>query len=277
MSPARGCSRRSRHRHPHRRHHVSPASKQRKAGRHRTATAPGDEKIRQVITFTENGWPSAVAPDLPEVYAARGYLSKTCSQTNKPLLMYNNRLVIPDALCREMLRKLHDDGHLSLVKCRQRIAESVWWQGINRQLKEWIDRCGFCQEHRRRHHAEPLQPTELADGPWSQVGVGFATYEGRQCLVVVDYFSCWLELLHMTSTTSASTIDRLRGLFARFGIPETMRSDGDRSSHPASSPSSLKRTGSCTSPAVLIIRGAMEQCKGLFKPQSVSSSNPTQL
>ena len=30
----------------------------------------------------------------------------------------------------------------------------------------------------------------------------------------------------MTSTTSANTIDRLRGLFARFGIPEILRSDG---------------------------------------------------
>ena len=54
----------------------------------------------------------------------------------------------------------------------------------------------------------------------------FATYEGRTFLIVVDYFSRWLEILHMTSTTSASTIDRLRGLFGRFGIPEILRSDG---------------------------------------------------
>ena len=185
-----------------------------------------DQKTRQVINFTENGWPASIAPDLLEFHAARGYLSTTNDRTTKPLLMYNNRLVIPEAMRREMLKKIHDDGHLSLVKCRQRIAESVWWPGINGQLKAWIDRCGFCQEHRRRQHAEPLQPTELPERPWSQIGVDFACYEGRQYLVVVDYFSRWLEVLHMTSTTSARTIDRLRGLFARFGIPETLRSDG---------------------------------------------------
>ena len=140
--------------------------------------------------------------------------------------MYGNRLVIPDTLHREMLKKIHDDGHLSLVKCRQRVAGSVWWPGINGQLKMWINRCGFCQENRMRQHAEPLQPTELANGPWSQVGVDFADYEGRQYLIVVDYFSRWLEALPMSSTSSTSTINRLRGLFARFGIPEILRTDG---------------------------------------------------
>ena len=44
-------------------------------------------------------------------------------------------------------------------------------------------------------------------------------------LVVVDAHSKWPEVIPVSSTTSSSTIEVLRDLFARFGIPEEIVSD----------------------------------------------------
>ena len=44
-------------------------------------------------------------------------------------------------------------------------------------------------------------------------------------LVVVDAHSKWPEVILVSSTTSSLTIEVLRDLFARFGIPEQIVSD----------------------------------------------------
>ena len=44
-------------------------------------------------------------------------------------------------------------------------------------------------------------------------------------LIVVDAYSKWLEVIPMGSLTSLKTIEVLRSLFARYGIPEEVVSD----------------------------------------------------
>ena len=49
-------------------------------------------------------------------------------------------------------------------------------------------------------------------------------------LVVVDFFSKWLEVAVVSAATSKNTIDKLREMFARHGIPETMVTDNGKPS-----------------------------------------------
>ena len=49
--------------------------------------------------------------------------------------------------------------------------------------------------------------------------------KGRPYLIVVDYFSKYLEVSLLTSLTSSETIRALKAVFARHGIPEKVRSD----------------------------------------------------
>ena len=44
-------------------------------------------------------------------------------------------------------------------------------------------------------------------------------------MVVTDYFSRYIELVHLTETTSDALINRLKGIFARWGVPEKVISD----------------------------------------------------
>ena len=48
---------------------------------------------------------------------------------------------------------------------------------------------------------------------------------GESILVVVDYFSRFLEVAVLKSTTSAKIIGAIRPIFARFGVPYSLRTD----------------------------------------------------
>lgn len=50
-------------------------------------------------------------------------------------------------------------------------------------------------------------------------------HQGKQYLVVSDYYSRYLEIILLHTTTSEQVVQKLKVLFARFGIPEQIVSD----------------------------------------------------
>ena len=52
-----------------------------------------------------------------------------------------------------------------------------------------------------------------------------AELEGKLILITVDASTKWIDATVVSSTSSAATIDRLRELFATFGLPSTVVSD----------------------------------------------------
>ena len=67
--------------------------------------------------------------------------------------------------------------------------------------------------------------TPLPDYPWQMVGSDLFQIHNDHYLLTVDYFSWYPELTRLSTTTSAAIISALKTSFARFGIPETVRSD----------------------------------------------------
>ena len=49
--------------------------------------------------------------------------------------------------------------------------------------------------------------------------------KGTDYLITVDYFSRYPEVTQLRTTTSSTVINSLKSIFARHGIPETVRSD----------------------------------------------------
>ena len=50
--------------------------------------------------------------------------------------------------------------------------------------------------------------------------------KGSTYLLVADYYSRFVEVQKLTTTTSSSTVIQLKAIFARFGIPATLITDG---------------------------------------------------
>jgi transposase InsO family protein len=68
-------------------------------------------------------------------------------------------------------------------------------------------------------------PTPLPQGPWQRIGVDLCFCKGKDYLVMCDYYSRWIEVLLLTSTTSTAVISRMKDVFARFGVPIEIISD----------------------------------------------------
>ena len=71
-----------------------------------------------------------------------------------------------------------------------------------------------------------LQST-LPHRPWQKVASDLFYFNNCIYLIVIDYFSRWVELalLNRRSTTN-DIVPHLKSIFAKFGIPEEVLSDG---------------------------------------------------
>ena len=137
--------------------------------------------------------------------------------------MRGNRVVIPAALRLEMLDCLHT-GHQGISKCRERARQSLWWPGLSRQLEELVKNCSVCRKCTNQR-SEPLITTALPELPWQRVGTDLFEFKGQSYLLIVDYYSRFIEVALLNRTTAEEVILRTKGMFARFGIPEVVVSD----------------------------------------------------
>ena len=180
----------------------------------------GDEICSKVMEYCRSSWPdkNSVESPLKPFREVRGALT-ICEQ----LLLFNNRIVVPSAMRREALTRIHE-GHQGAERCRWRTKSSVWWPGITTQVKQMVGNCKSCAKN-VQHRREPLITTSLPKYPWEVVGTDLFELQGQQYLLVVDYFSRYPEVVKLKSTTTSSVIALLKACFARHGIPEVVRSD----------------------------------------------------
>ena len=74
---------------------------------------------------------------------------------------------------------------------------------------------------------EPLQTTKMPEGPWLDLAIDLCgpVPTGESVIVLVDYYSRWVEATVTKSTTSETIITWLRHVFSVHGIPASIKSD----------------------------------------------------
>ena len=179
-----------------------------------------DPICSKISEFVNSEWPSKhqVSGDVTPYWKIRGELS-VCDD----LLLRGTRIVVPPSLRKETLRKIHQ-GHQGIQKCRQRVAAAVWWPGISQQIEDLVKSCPVCVKATPPPR-EPLLQSSLPDFPWERVATDLFELKGENYLVVVDYYSRYIEVQKLKSTTSTSVVTALKELFSRHGVPSTMVSD----------------------------------------------------
>ena len=135
-------------------------------------------------------------------------------------------IVIPTALGPDLPDKIHV-GHQGITKCLEGARVSARWPGITRDITHVFDACDRCQVHRPSQHREPLISTPLPTGPWQREVVDLCSSQGKdyKVVVVIDYYSRWIDILHPRNTISAAYIAKLNDIFARFDIPIELVTD----------------------------------------------------
>ena len=165
----------------------------------------------------------------PEQSKLKGEIKKYAPEASNltiqdGILLYDDRLVIPTSFQQEILVKLHA-GHQGIQKCKKRAHESVWWPGIGKAITQFMEKCPTCSIYRQRPY-EPIITSTLPQHPWQRVATDLFELKGHSYLLVVDYYSRFIEVAKLSSGTSSSEVVRyLKSIMARHGIPAELVSD----------------------------------------------------
>ena len=179
-----------------------------------------DEVCKELVIYCHEGWPdkSQLYGVIKKYYSVAAELS-----VQDGILLRGSRLVIPASLQQEILKQVHE-GHQGIQKCRERARQSIWWPGLSKQLQDLVTNCTTCCKFRSQR-AEPLLPTTLPDLPWQKVGTDLFEWKKSNYLLLVDYYSRWIEIARIERTTADCVISHTSSIFARHGIPEVIISD----------------------------------------------------
>ena len=179
-----------------------------------------DATLGRVLTYVRAGWPSVVEPEFRAFRQRQEELS-----TDGDCLLWGGRVVVPAKLRNRVLQELHA-GHLGSGKMKQLARRYVWWPGLDSDLESLARDCGACVEKRAAPPKASLHPWEPTQGPWERIHVDFAgPFQGSMFLVVHDSYSKWLEVIPLKTTSADRTVQELRTLFARLGLPRQVVSD----------------------------------------------------
>jgi len=186
-----------------------------------------DPLIKLLSSMVTTGFPSMrseMPPDISQYWDYRHGLNATDG-----VILYNDRIVIPSSLREKVLQNLHS-AHQGVTSMSSRALATVFWPGITAAIEKARNNCRTC--HRNAPSQAKLPPTEptLPKVPFEMICSDFFQLAGNHYLVVVDRLSGWPEVVQVKTGNGPSGAKRLcqalRQVFATFGVPEEISSDG---------------------------------------------------
>ena len=96
---------------------------------------------------------------------------------------------------------------------------------MNAEVSDQIKQCSICNEFQAKNQKFPMQSHELPDHPWSRVAADQIRLHGKEYMVLVDFYSDFMEVQKLEENTSSSVIEFFKEQFSRQGIPDILTTD----------------------------------------------------
>ena len=237
-----------------------------------------DPILTTLKTTVLSGWPEhreKVPVPIRDFWSYREEIS-----IHNGVLFKSHRVIIPTVMRAEILSKIHS-SHMGIESCLRKAKDIVFWPGMSNRIKETVTSCQVCAEFQTRNPKQLMQTHRIPDRPWSRVTADLFTLQGKDYVVLVDYYSDFIEVGKLPETTSTSAVHFLKEQFSCHGIPDCL-GNGNGSqlisrefthfvyewevNHVTSSPHHPKANGKAES--------AVKIAKGLFKKSQKSGKDP---
>ncbi|MCD1431043.1 DDE-type integrase/transposase/recombinase [Klebsiella pneumoniae] len=209
-----------------------------------------DPDLKAMIKWKEDGrkptW-NEVAPQSPKVKSlwaqwesivlSDGLLKRVLEDTDGG--EERKQLIVPKSRRAEILREVHDGatgGHLGVAKTLGKLRDRFYWVGCKADVKDWCRKCTVCaasngpQKHpkarmRQYNVGSPFERIAVdVAGPFPETSAG-----NKYILVVMDYFSKWVEAYALKNQEAETVADVLvKEWVCRFGVPLELHSDQGR-------------------------------------------------
>ena len=140
------------------------------------------------------------------------------------VVLYNNRIVIPESLRPTVLADLHS-AHQGTSSMMARAESSVFWPGITTDICNIRERCNLCDKMAPSNPSPPPTPPRIPAYPFQLLCADFFHHSGATYLIVVDRYSNW-PVVERSSDGAKGLISCLRRIFVTYGICEELTTDG---------------------------------------------------
>ena len=179
-------------------------------------------ELHELYAMIQAGWPDT-KQQVP--HSIRQYWDTRDELAVLDGVIYRGmRIVVPPSMRPAMLEIIHGT-HLGIVKCKQRAREALYWPGMSGQIEDKVKDCTTCHDYAPAQQKEPLMPSPVPDLPWERAASDIFAFEGEHYLLLVDYFSKFIEVTKLKDLTSLETIEVLKEHFSRHGIPAKLVTD----------------------------------------------------
>lgn len=181
-----------------------------------------DPQLQSVVSYIVNGWPE----NKKEVKSAASQFWHCREELHivEGIVCRGQRLVIPLESQQYILSLLHE-AHDGSVACKSKAREFFYWVRMNDDIDNILNNCDICQKYQKANSNEPMLERRLPTRPWEVVGADFFELAGKHYLLIIDYFSKFIELQLMHGTNASSVITASKCIYSRYGIPEELISD----------------------------------------------------
>lgn len=156
-------------------------------------------------------------------------------------LFYKGRFVLPryTSFIPTLLKQYHDSptgGHAGEHKTYARIARDWFWEGMKKQIVEYVKKCVVCQhqQHSSLAPAGLLQPLLIPDQVWEHISMdfieGLPKSRGKDAiLVVVDRLTKYAHFIALKHPFTAVTVADIfvKEIVRLHGFPTSIISDRD--------------------------------------------------
>ncbi|CAI6350058.1 unnamed protein product [Macrosiphum euphorbiae] len=182
-----------------------------------------DEVLNQIIGYLKNGWPKKCTSreELKHYYKLKNEI-----MLENEMLYWGMRLIVPKVMRKYVIKKLHST-HLGMTKTVKKANQLFYWPGMKSEIENYIGACNICLKFSKSKIKEPIKSHEIPMIPFYKIGMDIAECFGKNYLVVIDYYSRWLEVVKLKSKTSGEVIKKLKKIFSRLGIPKIIVADNN--------------------------------------------------
>ena len=181
-----------------------------------------DNQLCKLLSVVKSGWPDTKQHVPIECLPYWNYRDEISTSDN--ILFKGEKVIIPSSMRAEMLKLIHS-SHFGIEKCKRQARDVVFWPGMSSQIHDVVSNCNICNSYQRNNTKEPLLSHEIPHRPWARVGADLFELNRQPYLILVDYYSGFIEVNLLHSTTSKQIITYCKSQFARHRIPDTLISD----------------------------------------------------
>ena len=89
-------------------------------------------------------------------------------------------------------------------------------------VRDQVSQCSICSELQSQNPKEPMQSHQIPDRLWGRVAADQSKFHGKDYIVVVDFYSDFIEVKLLQENTSSAVFEFLKEQFSGQGIPDTL-------------------------------------------------------